>query len=120
MAVLALSRARWPRVSVVDRDVRSGCGVWVTRIRYAACVSTSVSCQSAIVVEKGSERNRLTAEAAHWVAPNLLLVNRILLTNARRCPQQALRIGEIIDAGELPPESRSRRANAAATGSSSS
>ena len=56
--MLALSRARWPRVSVVDRDVRSGCGVWVTRIRYAACVSTSVSCESAIVVEK-TQRTKL-------------------------------------------------------------
>ena len=33
--------------------------------------------------------------------------------------QQALGFGEIIDAGELRPGSRSRRANAAATGSSS-
>jgi len=44
------------------------------------------------------------------VVPNLLLGNTILLTN-QKPPAQALRIGEIIDAGELPPASR--RANAA-------
>jgi acyl-CoA reductase-like NAD-dependent aldehyde dehydrogenase len=48
----------------------------------------------------------LTAEAARLLVPNLLLGNTILLTNARSCPPQALRIGEIIDAGELPPGSR--------------
>jgi acyl-CoA reductase-like NAD-dependent aldehyde dehydrogenase len=49
----------------------------------------------------------LTAEAARLVVPNLLLGNTILLTNTRSYPQQAQRIGEIIDAGELPPGSRS-------------
>jgi len=33
------------------------------------------------------------------VVPNLLLGNTILLTNTRSYPQQAQRIGEIIDAG---------------------
>ena len=44
-------------------------------------------------------------EAAR-LAPNLLLGTTILLTNTRSHPQHALRIGEIIDAGELPPGSR--------------
>jgi hypothetical protein len=48
----------------------------------------------------------LTAEAARLLVPNLLLGNTILLTNARSCRPQALRIGEIIDAGEHPPGSR--------------
>jgi acyl-CoA reductase-like NAD-dependent aldehyde dehydrogenase len=51
----------------------------------------------------------LTAEAARLVVPNLLLGNTILLTNTRSYPQQAQRIGEIIDAGELPPGSRGER-----------
>jgi hypothetical protein len=38
-----------------------------------------------------------------------LLGNTILLTNTRSYPQQAQRIGEIIDAGELPPGSRGER-----------
>ena len=47
-------------------------------------------------------------EAAR-LAPNLLLGTTILLTNTRSHPQHALRIGEIIDAGELPPGSRGER-----------
>jgi len=43
------------------------------------------------------------------VVPNLLLGNTILLTNTRSYPQQAQRIGEINDAGELPPGSRGER-----------
>jgi len=47
----------------------------------------------------------LTAEVARLLVPNLLLGNTILLTNTRSYPQQAQRIGEIIDAGDLPPGS---------------
>jgi len=45
----------------------------------------------------------LTAEAARLLVPNLLLGNTILLTNTRSYPQQAQRIGEIIDAGGSRP-----------------
>ena len=41
-------------------------------------------------------------QAARFVAPNLLLGNTILLKHASNCPQQALRIAEIIDAAGAP------------------
>lgn len=41
-------------------------------------------------------------QAARFVAPNLLLGNTILLKHAGSCPQQALRLGELIDAAGAP------------------
>jgi succinate-semialdehyde dehydrogenase/glutarate-semialdehyde dehydrogenase len=41
-------------------------------------------------------------QVARFVAPNLLLGNTILLKHASNCPQQALRLAEIIDAAEAP------------------
>ena len=41
-------------------------------------------------------------QAARFVAPNLLLGNTILLKHASSCPQQALRVAEIIDAAGAP------------------
>lgn len=41
-------------------------------------------------------------QMARFVAPNLLLGNTILLKHASNCPQQALRIAEIIDASGAP------------------
>ena len=42
---------------------------------------------------------------ARFVAPNLLLGNTILLKHAANCPQQALRIADIIEAAGPPPAS---------------
>jgi acyl-CoA reductase-like NAD-dependent aldehyde dehydrogenase len=41
-------------------------------------------------------------QMARFVAPNLLLGNTVLLKHASNCPQQALRIAEIIDAAGAP------------------
>jgi acyl-CoA reductase-like NAD-dependent aldehyde dehydrogenase len=41
-------------------------------------------------------------QAARFVAPNLLLGNTILLKHAGSCPQQALRLSELIDAADAP------------------
>jgi len=41
-------------------------------------------------------------QVARFVAPNLLLGNTVLLKHARNCPQQALRIAEIIDSAGAP------------------
>jgi acyl-CoA reductase-like NAD-dependent aldehyde dehydrogenase len=41
-------------------------------------------------------------QVARFVAPNLLLGNTILLKHAGNCPQQALRIAELIDAAGAP------------------
>ncbi|MFF1680359.1 NAD-dependent succinate-semialdehyde dehydrogenase [Streptomyces sp. NPDC058256] len=41
-------------------------------------------------------------QAARFVAPNLLLGNTILLKHAGSCPQQALRLSELIDAAGAP------------------
>ena len=41
-------------------------------------------------------------QVARFVAPNLLLGNTILIKHAGSCPQQALRIAEIIDAAGAP------------------
>ena len=41
-------------------------------------------------------------QVARFVAPNLLLGNTILLKHAGNCPQQALRIAEMIDAAGAP------------------
>jgi succinate-semialdehyde dehydrogenase/glutarate-semialdehyde dehydrogenase len=41
-------------------------------------------------------------QVARFVAPNLLLGNTILLKHAGNCPQQALRIAELLDAAGLP------------------
>lgn len=41
-------------------------------------------------------------QAARFVAPNLLLGNTILLKHAGSCPQQALRLGELINAAGAP------------------
>jgi succinate-semialdehyde dehydrogenase/glutarate-semialdehyde dehydrogenase len=41
-------------------------------------------------------------QAARFVAPNLLLGNTILLKHAANCPQQALRIAEMLDAAGAP------------------
>jgi succinate-semialdehyde dehydrogenase/glutarate-semialdehyde dehydrogenase len=41
-------------------------------------------------------------QVARFVAPNLLLGNTVLLKHASNCPQQALRIAEIIDAAGAP------------------
>ena len=42
-------------------------------------------------------------QVARFVAPNLLLGNTILLKHASNCPQQALRIADLIDAAGAPP-----------------
>jgi acyl-CoA reductase-like NAD-dependent aldehyde dehydrogenase len=41
-------------------------------------------------------------QAARFVAPNLLLGNTILLKHAANCPQQALRLAEILDLAGAP------------------
>jgi acyl-CoA reductase-like NAD-dependent aldehyde dehydrogenase len=41
-------------------------------------------------------------QAARFVAPNLLLGNTILLKHASNCPQQALRLAELLDAAGAP------------------
>jgi succinate-semialdehyde dehydrogenase/glutarate-semialdehyde dehydrogenase len=41
-------------------------------------------------------------QAARFVAPNLLLGNTILLKHAANCPQQALRLGEILSEAGAP------------------
>jgi acyl-CoA reductase-like NAD-dependent aldehyde dehydrogenase len=41
-------------------------------------------------------------QMARFVAPNLLLGNTVLLKHASNCPQQALRIAELIDAAGAP------------------
>ncbi|MDT5180027.1 MAG: succinate-semialdehyde dehydrogenase / glutarate-semialdehyde dehydrogenase [Mycobacterium sp.] len=41
-------------------------------------------------------------QAARFVAPNLLLGNTILLKHAANCPQQALRLAEMLDAAGAP------------------
>ena len=41
-------------------------------------------------------------QAARFVAPNLLLGNTILLKHAANCPQQALRLAELLDAAGAP------------------
>ena len=41
-------------------------------------------------------------QVARFVAPNLLLGNTVLLKHASSCPQQALRIAEILDAAGAP------------------
>ncbi|TPG36683.1 NAD-dependent succinate-semialdehyde dehydrogenase [Mycolicibacterium hodleri] len=41
-------------------------------------------------------------QAARFVAPNLLLGNTILLKHAANCPQQALRLAEMIDTAGAP------------------
>jgi acyl-CoA reductase-like NAD-dependent aldehyde dehydrogenase len=41
-------------------------------------------------------------QAARFVAPNLLLGNTILLKHAANCPQQALRLAEILDLARAP------------------
>jgi succinate-semialdehyde dehydrogenase/glutarate-semialdehyde dehydrogenase len=41
-------------------------------------------------------------QAARFIAPNLLLGNTILLKHAATCPQQALRIAELLDAAGTP------------------
>jgi acyl-CoA reductase-like NAD-dependent aldehyde dehydrogenase len=41
-------------------------------------------------------------QVARFVAPNLLLGNTVLLKHAGNCPQQALRIAEIVDAAGAP------------------
>jgi succinate-semialdehyde dehydrogenase/glutarate-semialdehyde dehydrogenase len=41
-------------------------------------------------------------QAARFVAPNMLLGNTILLKHAANCPQQALRLAEMLDAAGAP------------------
>jgi acyl-CoA reductase-like NAD-dependent aldehyde dehydrogenase len=41
-------------------------------------------------------------QAARFIAPNLLLGNTILLKHASNCPQQALRLAELLDAAGAP------------------
>jgi acyl-CoA reductase-like NAD-dependent aldehyde dehydrogenase len=41
--------------------------------------------------------------AARFVAPNLLLGNTILLKHAANCPQQALRLAELLEVAGAPP-----------------
>jgi acyl-CoA reductase-like NAD-dependent aldehyde dehydrogenase len=42
-------------------------------------------------------------QAARFVAPNLLLGNTILLKHAANCPQQALRLAELLEVAGAPP-----------------
>ena len=41
-------------------------------------------------------------QAARFIAPNLLLGNTILLKHAANCPQQAMRLAELLDAAGAP------------------